>query len=244
MPQAASLLMPSSQQLPPSSLWRGINQILTSDGSAEFSRAAVRLVLEECGYQHLVLWEQTPDGSERRFLAHEGGHGLIVECHPLSVGAATVGRVEVGHRKGGVLRAGMDQLTPWLALGMERVRLRAAVAVLDAQLSQLRAMHDRALAALSSGAPPSAAPESPESDGGLNERLFSLRHQWHLTRKQHDVLRQVLLGHSYKTAAHALGCSQRTVERHMTELLRKAGADSRLTLVAAFWRTRITDRNE
>ena len=43
-------------------------------------------------------------------------------------------------------------------------------------------------------------------------------------------------GLSNKALVEELGCSVKTVETHITELLKRSGADSRLALVATFWR--------
>jgi DNA-binding CsgD family transcriptional regulator len=53
-----------------------------------------------------------------------------------------------------------------------------------------------------------------------------------LTAREQEVLGLLREGRANKAIAEALGCSVRTVEFHITNLLRKVGASSRLELVA------------
>jgi DNA-binding NarL/FixJ family response regulator len=46
------------------------------------------------------------------------------------------------------------------------------------------------------------------------------------------VLARILLGESNKEIAKRLGCSVKNVEYHVTQILRRTGASSRLKLVA------------
>ncbi|MBX3208901.1 MAG: helix-turn-helix transcriptional regulator [Labilithrix sp.] len=59
--------------------------------------------------------------------------------------------------------------------------------------------------------------------------------RWGLTPRQLEVLGELVRGEPNKTIAVTLGCSERTVEIHVTALLRKAGSSSRSELVARFW---------
>ena len=56
--------------------------------------------------------------------------------------------------------------------------------------------------------------------------------RWQLTERQQEVLEAILRGRSNKEIALALHCAERTIEAHITELLRKIGVDSRLGLAA------------
>ena len=58
---------------------------------------------------------------------------------------------------------------------------------------------------------------------------------WDLTRRQREVLQYLALGEANKEIAHALSCAENTVELHVTQILRKAGAPSRAKLIARFW---------
>lgn len=59
---------------------------------------------------------------------------------------------------------------------------------------------------------------------------------WTLTPRQLDVLRLLVQGHANRTISEWLGCSERTVEIHVSAILVRAGAESRTALVAKFWR--------
>lgn len=54
-----------------------------------------------------------------------------------------------------------------------------------------------------------------------------------LTVREREVLEQIGRGLSNKEIAIALGCAPKTVEWHVTSLLRKYNVDSRLRLVLA-----------
>ncbi len=69
----------------------------------------------------------------------------------------------------------------------------------------------------------------------LRTRVDRAKRCWKLTRRQTDVLGHVVEGRSNKEIAAMLGCAEGTVEIHLTQLLRRASADSRGTLTAKFW---------
>jgi DNA-binding CsgD family transcriptional regulator len=56
--------------------------------------------------------------------------------------------------------------------------------------------------------------------------------RWHLTPRQHEVLALVARGMANKQIGEKLGCAERTVELHVTELLRKARVSSRAHLIS------------
>ena len=66
-------------------------------------------------------------------------------------------------------------------------------------------------------------------------RLDAATTAWDLTRRQREVLQYLALGEANKEIAHALSCAENTVELHVTQILRKAGAPSRAKLIARFW---------
>ena len=66
-------------------------------------------------------------------------------------------------------------------------------------------------------------------------RLREARQKWQLTPRETDVLARLVWGEANKSIASALGCVERTVEIHVTQLLAKAGVDGRAALVAQFW---------
>lgn len=66
-------------------------------------------------------------------------------------------------------------------------------------------------------------------------RLHLARSRWRLTSRQVEVLRAVSSGLPNKLVADALQCTQRTVEVHVAELLRRSTSGNRTELVARFW---------
>jgi DNA-binding CsgD family transcriptional regulator len=69
----------------------------------------------------------------------------------------------------------------------------------------------------------------------LARRLALAASKWGLTSRQKDVLKSLVDGLSNGDIAERLGCTARTVEVHVTSILERADAGSRLQLVAAFW---------
>jgi DNA-binding CsgD family transcriptional regulator len=69
----------------------------------------------------------------------------------------------------------------------------------------------------------------------LDSRLASATHTWALTPRQTVVLRLLVKGEANKDIAGELQCAENTVELHVTEILRKAGAPTRTKLIARFW---------
>ncbi|PZR06945.1 MAG: hypothetical protein DI536_29180 [Archangium gephyra] len=70
----------------------------------------------------------------------------------------------------------------------------------------------------------------------LDTKLNAAQARWSLTPRQLEVLSGLALGLSNKALMEELGCSVKTIETHVTELLRRSGSESRLSLVATFWR--------
>lgn len=73
-------------------------------------------------------------------------------------------------------------------------------------------------------------------DSEFGEKLAAAAQRWRLTERQTQVLAGLARGLSNKELAKDLGCSMKTVETHVTEVLRRASQDSRLSLVSTFWR--------
>lgn len=63
-------------------------------------------------------------------------------------------------------------------------------------------------------------------------RVAGASRRFGFTRRQAQVLELLCAGHANKTIASILGCSVKTVELHMSAMLKKAGALSRASLVA------------
>ena len=75
----------------------------------------------------------------------------------------------------------------------------------------------------------------PDLDGDARARLVTITRRWGLTPRQSSVLALVAQGESNRTVAARLGCSEKTVELHVSALLAKTRCASRAQLVAAFW---------
>jgi DNA-binding CsgD family transcriptional regulator len=73
-------------------------------------------------------------------------------------------------------------------------------------------------------------------DTSFRRKLDESSMRWSLTDRHVEVLSGLARGQSNKELARDLGCSAKTIETHITEILRRAGCDSRLALVTAFWR--------
>lgn len=56
-----------------------------------------------------------------------------------------------------------------------------------------------------------------------------------LTARQREVMELLARGASNRDIAQRLGCTERTVEVHVSEVLRKAGCRNRAQLVASYW---------
>lgn len=69
----------------------------------------------------------------------------------------------------------------------------------------------------------------------FNRRLQRAISIWDLTERQQQVLRLLVRGKSNKEIASELQCAERTVEIHVTHLLRKSDAASRAMITAKFW---------
>lgn len=73
-------------------------------------------------------------------------------------------------------------------------------------------------------------------DSSLDARIAHAEQQWSLSPREVGVLRALANGSANKEIAARGGISLRTVEVHVTSLLRKARLESRLELVVRLWR--------
>ena len=86
-----------------------------------------------------------------------------------------------------------------------------------------------------------AMESTPESGIELVQGATELRSataRWGLTAREIEVVRLLAEGEANKCIASRLGAAPRTIEVHVTTILRKAKADSRARLVALFWTQR------
>ncbi len=67
-------------------------------------------------------------------------------------------------------------------------------------------------------------------------RLSQVGAAWGLTLREQQVLGLLLRGLGNDDIARELSCAVRTIEVHMTHVMKKAGVESRLALVVAVWR--------
>lgn len=139
------------------------------------------------------------------------------------------------------------------ALGGAAVVIRSPAAILIANArarALLAADRERVLAALRApgpgdargavrlaleGHPGHALVLLPDLDGDACHRVASISRRWGLTPRQSAVLARVAQGDTNRTVATRLGCSEKTVELHVSALLAKTRCTSRSHLVATFW---------
>jgi DNA-binding CsgD family transcriptional regulator len=74
-----------------------------------------------------------------------------------------------------------------------------------------------------------------DREGDTRSRLEAVTRRWGLTPRQSAVLAVVAQGESNRAVAGRLGCSEKTVELHVSALLAKTRCLSRSQLVASFW---------
>ena len=75
----------------------------------------------------------------------------------------------------------------------------------------------------------------PDPERDAIARAPALASQWHLTPRQTAVLALVAEGSTNRAVAQRLGCSEKTIELHVSALLAKTRCATRSQLVAAFW---------
>jgi len=74
-----------------------------------------------------------------------------------------------------------------------------------------------------------------DPEGDARTRLAAVTQRWGLTPRQSAVLALVAQGDSNRSVAVRLGCSEKTVELHVSALLAKTHRANRSQLVAGFW---------
>jgi DNA-binding NarL/FixJ family response regulator len=83
--------------------------------------------------------------------------------------------------------------------------------------------------------PPPVPARDATSDGDVALRVARMARRHSLTPRQTEVLAHLAWGKANKAIAALLGCSESTVELHVTALLGKSGCEGRAELVARFW---------
>lgn len=76
--------------------------------------------------------------------------------------------------------------------------------------------------------------ERPGADEN-DRRVTTTAERWRLTRAESRVFRRLASGDSNKAIARDLGCSVRTVELHVSSVLKKARSRSRAELLVKLW---------
>jgi DNA-binding CsgD family transcriptional regulator len=137
----------------------------------------------------------------------------------------------------GSAKAASVLLTRELKIGGRRVgELRlSVVSGTEADLSSaLERMQPWAALGIAAGLSDSRFEASREGDG-FPHKFARAGELWDLTDRQRQVLALLVRGKSNKEIASELSCAERTVEIHVTHLLRKSGAASRAMITAKFW---------
>ncbi len=75
----------------------------------------------------------------------------------------------------------------------------------------------------------------PAPGGRKGVDVGAARDRWQLTRRETEVLEQIVLGRSNRAIAARLCCGERTVEVHVMRLLAKSGTGNRSSLAAKVW---------
>ena len=75
----------------------------------------------------------------------------------------------------------------------------------------------------------------PDVEDQAARRAPALSRRWGLTPRQTAVLALVAEGDTNRSISQRLGCSEKTIELHVSALLSKTRCVSRSQLVAAFW---------
>jgi DNA-binding CsgD family transcriptional regulator len=77
---------------------------------------------------------------------------------------------------------------------------------------------------------------SRDKDAVFAAKLAEAKQRWSLTERQLTVLSGLARGLSNKALTEELECSVKTIETHVTVVLKRSKSESRLQLVARFWR--------
>ncbi len=67
------------------------------------------------------------------------------------------------------------------------------------------------------------------------ERLTRMSTEWGLSPRQAEVLGLLVGGASNREIAARIGTTEKTVEAHVTQILRRSSRATRALVIAAFW---------
>lgn len=167
--------------------------------------------------QRALLWAEMLaafPGCERAEV--HGADGIVATSGDAAPkGEATVRELKVGDRRVGEVRAWISDRHEQFSVTLDRVRPWAALGI-------------------AAGVELSGFEPSKEGDG-FSPRFSRAARVWELTDRQQQVLALLVRGKSNKEIAAQLQCAERTVEIHVTHLLRKSAAASRAMITAKFW---------
>jgi len=191
--------------------------------------------------------------SRRRGTSASGDHHPVDGPASHVVPAGTLGQTAAAAPDAEVGRIALSALAAALeAIPSPAFVVRQPGSVLQANArgrSLLAAEHERVSSLLQSGSPPPrgparftipAAPDHQvvvvhDLEQDARARLANVTRRWGLTPRQSAVLELVAQGESNRAVASRLGCSEKTVELHVSALLAKTRCASRSQLVASFW---------
>ena len=111
-------------------------------------------------------------------------------------------------------------------------QVRAVLGSVEGQEKSFRRYFEQVVRRTRAG----AAALDKDSADQVGQRLAEAVEGWSLTPRESEVLTRLARGTSNKEIGQSLGVSAKTVEVHITSLLRKAGAVSRAELIAKLWR--------
>ena len=79
------------------------------------------------------------------------------------------------------------------------------------------------------------SPRAAKGAASLADRVERAAQAWELTSRQVQVLHGLARGRTNKDIGKELGCTESTVEAHVTQVLRKAGVPRRAALLVKLW---------
>ncbi|GAA4910085.1 helix-turn-helix transcriptional regulator [Mucilaginibacter defluvii] len=74
-----------------------------------------------------------------------------------------------------------------------------------------------------------------ETELNKEQNLIRNCERYHLSNREADVLRHILAGHTYRSAAEELFISQKTVDAHLRKIYAKSGVKNKVELVVKFY---------
>jgi two-component system CheB/CheR fusion protein len=208
--QAPFTLMPRSESRPSSGPNVSASQKVFVVDDEYFSRALVRLMLEEAG------WEVEDFESCEAFLSGYRSHPdacLVLDVHFAGMGAPEL--LDAMKREKLLLQTVIISGSSGISDAVQLIKA-GACDFIEKPVNQ---------ANLLTGVR-HAFTQSADARASLKLREASLNRLNALTPREHQVMRMVLAGNPSKNIAADLGISQRTVENHRASIMHKTGSKS------------------